>query len=41
MVDSGAEPDGMGYRLGIRPFGIGRMAAPVIGAVPGRASRDE
>ena len=36
----GVEPDGRGSRPGIRPFGIGRMAARAIGAVPGRTSRD-
>jgi hypothetical protein len=30
----------MGYRLGIRPFGIDGMTAPGIGAVPGRTSRE-
>lgn len=29
----GAEREGRRYRLGIRPFGIGRMTAPVIGVV--------
>ena len=29
----GAEPDGRRYRVGIRPFGISQMTAPVIGAV--------
>ncbi|MGH8628424.1 MAG: hypothetical protein ACREYC_25215 [Gammaproteobacteria bacterium] len=33
------EPEG-GYRIRIRQLGVGRIAAPGIGAVPGRASRD-
>ena len=36
----GVEPGGRGSRAGIRPFGIDRMTARAIGAVPGRASRD-
>jgi len=36
----GVEPDGRGSRPGIRPFGIDRMTARAIGAVPGRTSRD-
>jgi hypothetical protein len=36
----GDEPDRIGYRFGIRPFGIDQMAAPVSGAVLGWASRD-
>ena len=36
----GVEPGGREARPGIRPFGIGRMAARAIGAVPGRTSRD-
>jgi site-specific recombinase XerD len=36
----GVEPGGRGALPGIRrPFGIGRMAAQAIGAVPGRTSR--
>lgn len=34
LFAQGAEPDG--YRLGIRPFEVDRMAALGIGAVPGR-----
>ena len=36
---SGAEPE-MGCRFGIRPLRGDDMTAPVIGVVPGRASRD-
>ena len=36
----GVEPAGRGSRPGIRPFGVGRMTARAIGAVPRRASRD-
>jgi hypothetical protein len=31
----GVEPDGRGFTAGIRPFGVGRMTARAIGAVPG------
>jgi hypothetical protein len=31
----GVEPAGRGSRPGIRPFGVGRMTARAIGAVPG------
>jgi hypothetical protein len=31
---------GGGSRPGMRPFGVGRMTARAIGAVPGRTSRD-
>ena len=36
----GAEPEGRRYRFGIRPLGIDRTAARVLGAVPGQTSRD-
>jgi hypothetical protein len=36
----GVGPDGRGFAAGIRPFGVGRMTARAIGAVPGRTSRD-
>ena len=36
----GVEPDGRGIGAGITPFGVGRMSARAIGAVPGRTSRD-
>jgi hypothetical protein len=36
----GVEPDGREFAAGIRPFGVGRMTALAIGAVPGRTSRD-
>ena len=36
----GDEPEGGGYRIPVRLFGVGRIAAPRIGAVPGRASRE-
>ena len=29
-----------GFAAGIKPFGVGRMTARAIGAVPGRTSRD-
>ncbi len=36
----GVEPDGRWVAAGIRPFGVGRMSARAIGAVPGRTSRE-
>jgi hypothetical protein len=36
----GVGPDGRRSRAQIKPFGVGRITARVIGAVPGRASRD-
>ena len=38
VVGSGAEPDGLGDRWGIRPVGIDRRPWPLLGAGLGRAA---